>query len=102
MLERVRQSLVKSYVGAIALGMVFAQAISHLTGIFAVPLSSWLSRQSYRGVADNFSTEFRIEEAIPELVRSALLLVIGYLLLRWLYFQPPNKGTAAVDSELQE
>ena len=100
MLERVRQSLVRSYVGAIALGFVFAQAIAHFAGIFALPLASWFSRQSYRGVAgmSTVSTTFRVEEALPELVRSAILLIIGYFLLRWLYFRPPNDETPSLES----
>ena len=102
MFERVRHALVKSYVGAIALGFVFAQAIAHFAGIFALPLSSWLSRQGYHGVVgmSGISTAFRVEEALPELVRSAVLLIVGSLLLRWLYFRPPDEQTAEAEPEL--
>jgi len=90
MLERTRTALVNSFVGAIALGFVFAQAIAHFTGIFTAPIANWIMRQEYHGLMDrsSVSTAFSLDAALPELAKSVALLVVGYVLLRWLYFEP--------------
>ncbi|PYV16835.1 MAG: hypothetical protein DMG21_10400 [Acidobacteria bacterium] len=33
-----------------------------------------------------------LKDALPELVRFVVIVVVWYLLLRWLYFNPPKKG----------
>jgi hypothetical protein len=33
-------------------------------------------------------TGFSFQDALPEMIRSASLFVLGYFLLRWLYFKP--------------
>jgi len=40
---RLKQALIESYVGAIALGYLFAQGILHFVTIFASPVAGWLS-----------------------------------------------------------
>lgn len=92
MIDRMKRALVESYVGAIALGYVFAQSIGHLVGIFAAPIGGWISRTEYGGLMPHPSAlpGFSIEEALPELVRFSLLLFLGVVLLRWLYMERPN------------
>jgi hypothetical protein len=36
-------------------------------------------------------TGISLQDALPELVRSFSLLLVGYCLLRWLYFKPLEK-----------
>jgi ABC-type sulfate transport system permease component len=85
MLERLKLALVTSYVGAIALGYVFAQAVLHCAGIFGTPLARWLTRPEFPGqVAFTFS----MKDGLPELARCVSLLLLGFVLLRWLYFTP--------------
>lgn len=90
MLRKLRRSLVESFVGAIALGWLFAQAILHFAYIFAAPFANWLMRREYRGVLDRngYPVGFSFADALPEVIRCVVLLVVGYLLLRWLYFKP--------------
>lgn len=90
MLERLRKVLVESFVGAIALGWLFAQGILHFAYIFSAPVAGWLTRREYRGIAErmNALTSFSLQDALPELIRSFSLLVVAYLLLRWLYYKP--------------
>lgn len=45
MFERLKRALVESYVGAVALGYPFAQAIMHFVNIFASPVSAWAARK---------------------------------------------------------
>jgi hypothetical protein len=101
MLRRLKRALVTSFVGAIALGWLFAQGILHFAYIFSVPIAGWLMRREYRGVmerADN-PTGFSLQDALPELVRSVSLLLVGYFLLRWLYFKPLEQEVTELASE---
>lgn len=90
MLERLRAVLVNSFVGAIAIGWVFAQGVLHFAYMFSAPVADWLTRREYHGIADRVAmpTSFSLQDALPELVRSFSLLLVAYLLLRWLYFKP--------------
>ncbi len=90
MLERLKSALVGSFVGAIALGWLLAQGIMHFAGIFTAPLTNWIARREYRELADRYavSTVFSFQDAVPELAKSVSLLILCYVLLRWLYFKP--------------
>jgi hypothetical protein len=94
MLERLRKVLVESFVGAIALGWVFSQAILHFAYIFSAPVAGWAARRAYQGMLNRATTGFSLQEALPELVKSISLLLIGYLLLRWLYYKPFEPETS--------
>jgi hypothetical protein len=104
MFDRLRKVLVRSFVGAIALGWVFAQGILHFAYVFSAPVGGWLMRREYRGVMDRMATPtgFSLQDAVPELVRSFSLLIVGYFLLRWLYFKPLEQPTKEPDSERKE
>jgi hypothetical protein len=90
MLDRMKRVVVESYVGAIALGYLLAQVIMHLVGIFASPVAAWLGRKEVREFVPNHApvTGFSLQDALPELIRFSLLLLLWYVLLRWLYFNP--------------
>jgi hypothetical protein len=98
MFDRLKQALVESYVGAIALGYLFAQGILHFVNIFASPVAGWLSRKQYRGLGLVPGTTalpgFSLQDALPELVRFSLILLVWYVLLRWLYFKPLKEETS--------
>ena len=95
MFNRLKQALVESYVGAIALGYLFAQGILHFVNIFASPVAGWLSRKQYGGLVPGTTSlpGFSLQDALPELVRFVLLLLVWYVLLHWLYFEPLKKET---------
>lgn len=90
MLKRLRDILVRSFVGALALGWVFAQAIMHFSYMIAAPMTQWLARREYNRLTlrADISTRFSVLDAVPELLQSLVLFVVGYILLRWLYFRP--------------
>jgi len=90
MLERLKRVLVESFVGAIALGYLFAQGILHFANVFSAPVAAYLMRREYRGIMERTTapTGFSFQDALPELARSCALLLVGYVLLRWLYFKP--------------
>ncbi|MGH9528605.1 MAG: hypothetical protein ACRD2S_01660 [Terriglobales bacterium] len=101
MFERLKRSLVDSFIGAIALGFLFAQGIMHAAYIFTAPVTNWIARKEYRGLASGLaiSTNFSLQDAVPELARAISLLLLGYFLLRWLYFEPLEKETPETPSQ---
>jgi hypothetical protein len=96
MLDRLKRALVESYVGAIALGYLFAQGILHFANIFATPVAGWVSRKQYGELTPRTSAVagFSLKDALPELIRFFLLLLLWYVLVRWLYFKPLKKETS--------
>jgi len=92
MFKRLKEALVSSYVGTITVGWVFAQAILHFAYVFSAPITSWITRNEYRGIMGQSTDRgFVFRDGLPDLVRSIALLVLGYLLLRWLYFTPTSE-----------
>lgn len=90
-MKRLKRVLVESFVGAIAIGWILAQGLMHFANALTTPFSTWIFRQQYRDLPNNpyRSTDFSFRYALPELAKCASLLVLCYILLRWLYFQPP-------------
>lgn len=88
MLNRLRTVLVKSFVGAIALGWIFAQAILHFGYTFVAPLGDWLNRRLCCSTEEAAAAKMSLYPAIPEALRFAAIFIVGYLLLRWLYYKP--------------
>jgi hypothetical protein len=96
MCKRLKKVLVESYVGAIALGWVFAEGVSRFTNIFTQPISNWLARSEFRGIPQNSasSSGILLRDAAPGLVGAIVILFVWYLLMRWLYFKPFEKESA--------
>lgn len=90
MFEGVKRTLVESYIGAIALGYLFAQSVLHLANIFIVPVASWVVQNQYRDVMPRMavSTGRLLQGALPEFLWFISILLVWYALLRWLYFKP--------------
>lgn len=86
MFERLRQILVDSYVGAIGLGLLFAQAVERFANVSFMRTSNWLYAGPYPRHLP--PTGFREQSILPELVRGLFLLLVFSLLLYWLYFPP--------------
>ena len=90
MLERCKQAIVESYIGAVALGLLLAQTVEHFVGVFAAPIATWVSQKNYRAMTQKPTGPLGLpfEAALPEAVRTILLLLLVYCLIRWLYFKP--------------
>jgi len=101
MLNRLKRTLVESFVGAIALGYLLAQTVLHFVNIFASPVVGWVSRKQYGGLApkDSNLPGFSFKDALPDLARFAVLLLVWYVLVYWLYSKPVEKGTEGSNPE---
>jgi hypothetical protein len=91
MLERLKTALVDSLVGAIVVGMLFAQGFAGLARITVSPFTVWLQQhvnpESYDPAVDQRA--LLIQTMLPQLLISVFTLLIGYVLLRWLYYLDP-------------
>ncbi len=96
MFKRLKQALTESYIGAIALGWLLAQDITQFAGIFATPVGEWVSQKEYPGLRAQTGGPpgLSFELGLPELIRFVLILAIWYGLVRWLYFNSPDKQTS--------
>lgn len=95
MLERLRQALVKSFVGAIALGYLFAQGVMYFVNFLSSPLASWVARTEISAIwpSTRKAAGFWYHDALPPLARCFLVMLVWYVLMRWLYFKPIEDGS---------
>ena len=90
MFERLRRVIVESFVGAIALGWLLAQGVVRFVGTFTMPVTNWIVRSECCGLTGTPAPQihFSLLDAFGELLRSFVLLLVWYVLLRWLYYRP--------------
>jgi hypothetical protein len=94
MADRLREALVRSYVGAIALGWILGQATLDCANLLVMPIAQWVLAQRNRSsVLEATRPAISFQALLPELVRAIFLLAVGYFLLRWLYYKPEVQGT---------
>ena len=94
MLSRLKRGLIESFVGAIGLGYVLAQTILHFMSIFTAPIVGWIARLQYRNLTPSESglPGFSMRDSVPEVARFVVLLLVWYVLFRWLYLKPVTNG----------
>ncbi len=88
MVDRFKRAVVESYVGAIALGYVLAQAILRLAGAATAPFEDWAFRKVTAGTGTHHPALGLLRVSLVELAASFLLGLLWYLLFRWLYLRP--------------
>jgi len=91
--DRLKKVLVETFIGAIALGYLFAEAILFFVNIFTASLAVWVARNSSR------PSPFPLEAALRPAVAFVVLLLVWFVLLRWLYFTPVKKEQSAPNPE---
>lgn len=93
MLERLKRTLVDSLIGAIALGYLLAIDILRFVDIFVSPVEAWVKRSEFPEVIghSHASSGFPFRYALLQLASFLMLLLVWYLLFRWLYFKPFKK-----------
>lgn len=100
MFRRLKRALVESYIGAIGLGILLADAMLAFVGTFVAPVASWASQRTLQPILQmtehvSPSQSFPFREALPPLERCVVLLCVWYLLFLWLYVKPPESATAS-------
>jgi hypothetical protein len=90
MLDRLKRALVDSYVGAVGLGYLLSQCVGHFVNIFAMPVVQWVARDQYHEIVPR-SSGLSPKDALPDLVKFVVMLLVWLVLLRWLYFAGPQE-----------
>lgn len=96
MLKRVKRALVESYIGAIGLGYLLAQIVLHFVAVFSAPVAVWVQERTTMSLIPRSGPppRLQLQDALPEVLNFLLLLLLWYLLLRWLYLEKPAKDAA--------
>jgi ABC-type spermidine/putrescine transport system permease subunit II len=89
MFDRLKRTLVDSFVGAIALGYLFAEVVLYFVNVFTAPVAGWVRRKEFPGTTP--TAGLSLQAAVLPLISFVVLLLIWYVLLRWLYFTPFKK-----------
>ena len=78
MVNRLKRVLVKSFIGAIALGYLLAEAALYFVNIFTAPLASWSTQRMFQGLTPrpNPSRSFPFQMALPQVVGFLVLSLI--------------------------
>jgi hypothetical protein len=101
MFDRLKRVLVESFIGTVGLGYLLAEAVLYFVRVFESPVAAWATRKLYRGLVldSTFFSGTPLRAAAPPAVGFVLLLLVWYLLLRWLYFTPIEKEKSAPNPE---
>lgn len=94
MFKRFRGALVESLVGAILVGWLFADGLARIVSACMSPLLVWATRLEYRSVVPRPPLSGLFVRGAAQLLTASLILLIAWLLLRWLYYSSPapNEG----------
>jgi len=90
MFDRLKTVLVETFIGVIALGYLFAEAILYFVNIFTTSLAVWVGRNTPHPFPSGVSP---LEAVVRPAAAFVVLQLVWYGLMRWLYFTPLNKAT---------
>ena len=99
MLDRLKLVLVETFIGVIALGYLLAESILYFVNIFTTSVAVWVERNAPRPFAPKM---YPLEAALRPATAFVVLLLVWYLLLRWLYFTPPKRDTSEPAPSVKE
>lgn len=102
MLSRFKRAIVQSYIGAIALGYLFAQIVFYFVGVFATPVATWATESHFhQDTHNNVTPTLSLLTSVPDVIRFTLSLTLWYLLLWWLYMKSsgPEKSEPSTESQ---
>jgi hypothetical protein len=78
--------LVERHIGAVLIGLVLSEGVTILAATLVSPIANAFMRSRQRlGVFDSAPPIFSPSELIIGFSRAAVVIVIGLLLLKWLY-----------------
>jgi hypothetical protein len=91
-MKRIREILLTQYIGAITVGFILAQATISFINELAGAVAEYWAIQQNRGSAIGAPTSFRWANFIVSMTSVALHLVVGFLLIRWLYAEDTTRS----------
>lgn len=87
-MKKIREVLKNQYIGAVAIGVIIAfSIISFISTVLQTVIVYWESRHRASSVfAPN--PEFPWANLIAGIIPVVLYLLVAYILMRWLYYEP--------------
>lgn len=94
-MNKLKATLVESFVGTVALGWVFALAIEHFANAFAAPWRVWSTQRVFsNGLRPATNLHFSLQDSAADLIVAVVLVLVGLALLRWLYFESTENAAS--------
>jgi ABC-type Fe3+-siderophore transport system permease subunit len=97
-MKRIREILLTQYIGAITVGFILAQAAIHFINEIAGAVAEYWAIQQDQGSAMGTPRSFHWANFIVSMASVALHLLVGVLLIRWLY---ADEKTQSGDQEAE-
>ena len=98
-MKRLREILLTQYIGAITIGFILAQAAIGFVSEITQTVAGYWVLQSQRSALGP-STSFPWANFLTSMVSIALNLVVGFLLIRWLYAEEKGADGTTGESEV--
>lgn len=96
---KIREVLKNEYIGAVAIGVIIASAVSSfIGGVFQFVAYYWETKHRTSSVFES-AQPFPWSTLLADFVPVALYFLAAYLLLRWLYLRPEAPAEPASDSD---
>ena len=109
MLERLRRTIVETYIGVVALGYLLAEIMIYFIQVFAGPVEIWAQQkwlEPLRRAMDPVRPQPAIDvfsivlpAALPNMIRVLGLSLIWWFLFRWLYLRSLQNPASEIAKE---
>lgn len=104
MFRRLKSALVDSFVGAIAVGCLLAQALENIGYAFAAPSTRLMDERALQLASNSRAghPSLSLAAGLPQLLLGCAYLFIAWAFLRWLYYNAPKNQTPLQTSEPEQ
>jgi NADH:ubiquinone oxidoreductase subunit 6 (subunit J) len=92
-MKRIRKILLTQYIGAITIGFIFAQAMIQFIDNTALGAMRYWTPEEFQGSAMGAARSFPWANFIVPLAAVVLQLLVGFLLIRWLYSEEKTQSS---------
>jgi len=91
-MKRIREILLTQYIGAITIGFIFAQAAIHFIDELALTVARYWMAEESQASAIGAARSFPWANFIVSMASVVLHLLVGFLLIRWLYSEEKTQS----------
>lgn len=95
-MRNIREILLTQYIGAIAIGLILAQAVFNFVAALIQAGAAYIAIQQSKSVLVP-PRSFSWNNLITSMVEACLYLGIGFALIRWLYASSPEEPDNSED-----
>src|SRR5271157_160672 len=93
-MKRIREILLTQYIGAITIGFIFAQAAIQFINELTLTAGRYWTAEETQGSVMGATRSFPWANFIVSMTSVALHLLVGFLLIRWLYSDEKTQSSS--------